>query len=301
MIKVSNLFKTIGEKEILKDLSIHVETGSIYGLVGQNGSGKTTVIKHMAGVYKPDSGRILYDGSPVWENPSVKDRIGYIPDDLTSMNAYTMKEAAHYCASIYSEWDQERFDRMSGSLGLDMKIKLKDFSKGVRKQAAFALILSLRPKYVLLDEPVDGLDPVVRRVIWKALLKDVSENGTSILVSSHNLNEIENVCDTVGIIESGSIVLERKLADIKNDVHKLQLALPEKADPAQILRDAGLTVLGSENYGSVSRVIVKGSKNEIRSVIRDLDPVVFDILPMTLEEIFIVEQEAVHGVRNIFI
>ena len=301
MITVSNLYKSIDGHEILKDLSFNIGTGSIYGLIGRNGSGKTTVIKHLAGFYKPDSGDISYDGAQVWKNPSIKDKIGYIPDDLNSMLSYNMLNAARYLKGIYSDWDSGILKNLCEAFNLNMNLKFKDFSKGKRKQAAFALMFSMRPKYILLDEPIDGLDPIVRKIVWKVIKRAVSEFGTSVLVSSHNLREIENICDTVGIIEEGRMVMEQKLDNIKNNVHKVQLVLPEKADPKIKLTEAGIEILKAENDGSVSRIVIRGDKNEMKKKIEALDPVVFDVLPMTLEEIFIVEQEADHGVKDILV
>lgn len=301
MITVKNLYKSIEGHEVISDLSLYVETGSIYGLIGQNGAGKTTVIKQVAGVLKPDSGQVLYDGVSVWENPSVKDRIGYIPDDLNLLPLYTLKDAAGFISSIYSEWDNGRFDELSNLFGFNLKMKLKYLSKGQQKQAAFLLMLSTHPDYILLDEPVDGLDPVVRSIVWREMKKDVAENKTSIIVSSHNLREVENICDVVGIIENGRMITEQKLDELKNNMHKIQVVLPGRPDAADKLEEAGIEVLKAENVGSVASVVVKGDKNDIRKKMESLSPVVLDILPMTLEEIFIVEQEVSHGVKNIFI
>lgn len=287
MIKVERLNKSIDGKHILKDLSINVRKGSIYGLIGPNGCGKSTVIKHMTGVFKADSGEVLFDGEEVYENTAVKERIGYIPDDLSFFDPYTLDSAADLYRHIYRKWDDERFERMLRELSLDHKGKLRSFSKGMKKQAVIALTLSTHPDYLIMDEPIDGLDPIVRRKVWKYIIEDVAETELSVLVSSHNLREMEGICDSIGIMHEGGMRLERDLDELKSDIYKVQTAFSDDI-PAK-LRFPDLNIIAHERVGSIDMMIIRGDRNRAAEIIEAQDPVIFDIIPMSLEEVFIYE------------
>lgn len=209
MIDVINLHKSFDDFEALRGLDLHVDKGSIYGLIGVNGSGKTTIIKHLTGVLKPDAGEVKIDGIPVWENEEIKARIGYVPDDLFFYNSYSVKNMAGFWRKIYPGWNEERYNAMLEDFGLQKDRKISKFSKGMQKQAAFLLVMSTMPDVLILDEPVDGLDPLMRRKVWKYILDDVAERQMTVLVSSHNLREMEGLIDTVGIINKGLMVIER--------------------------------------------------------------------------------------------
>lgn len=287
MIKVEKLNKSIDGKHILKDLSINVRKGSIYGLIGPNGCGKSTAIKHMTGVLKADSGEILFDGESVYENADVKEKIGYVPDDLSFFDPYTLDSAADLYRHIYEKWDDDRFEMICRDLSLGHKGKLRSFSKGMKKQAVIALTLSTHPDYLIMDEPIDGLDPIVRRRIWKYIIGDVAETELSVLVSSHNLREMEGICDSIGIMSDGSMKLERDLDELKSDIHKVQAAFPDDI-PAE-LRFPDLNIIAHERVGSVDMMIIREERSRAAEMIEAQDPVIFDIIPMTLEEVFIYE------------
>ncbi|QOX62512.1 ABC transporter ATP-binding protein [Anoxybacterium hadale] len=285
MIKVSNLDKSFDGFRALSDLNLNVRKGSIYGLVGTNGAGKTTLIKHVTGVLKQDQGEILIEGAPVYENIPVKERMGFIPDDLYFFASYNLKESAKFYRSIYPNWSQERYTHMVKQFELNERRKLSKFSKGMQKQAAFILTMSSMPDYLILDEPIDGLDPIIRKLVWKYIIEDVAEREMTVLVSSHNLRELEGICDSIGILSKGKMMIERDLDELKSDIHKIQVAFKESSDdPYQ-----GLNVLHKESRGTVDLLIIRNKKEDVESVINESHPVIFDMLPLSLEEIFIYE------------
>lgn len=286
MIKVKNVSKTFDGFHALNGLSLNVKKGSVYGLIGPNGAGKTTIIKHLAGIYTQDSGEINIKGAPVFENNDVKKDVVLISDDLFFFSTYSILDMAKFYSGIYPDWSWERFKSLKDIFKIDTSRRVRRLSKGMQKQVAFWLSISAMPEIMLLDEPVDGLDPVMRRNVWKLMLQDVAENGTTVLVSSHNLRELEDVCDHVGIMYKGKIVLEKALDDVKGDIHKVQLAFREEFPKA--LADT-IEILHREQFGSVSMVIVKGKAEEILEKIRYSKPLVCDMLPLTLEEVFIYE------------
>ncbi|MEG0830104.1 MAG: ABC transporter ATP-binding protein [Anaerovoracaceae bacterium] len=285
MIKVENLCKKFDSFQILDNINIQVKKGSIYALVGTNGAGKTTLIKHLTGVLKPDSGIITIDGVSVFEEEEIKAKIGYIADNLYFFNTYNLKEMARFLKGVYLNWNQDRYDKMANMFKLDSSKKLSRFSRGMQKQAAFVLTMSTMPEYLILDEPIDGLDPIVRRQIWKYIVDDVSQRQMTVLISSHNLREIENLCDCVGIISNGKTVIEQNLDDLKSNVHKVQVAYAnEPTDPF-----AGLNVLHADKQGSVHLLILKDKREVVEEVLNKGNPAILDILPLSLEEIFIYE------------
>ena len=223
MIQVENLVKEFDGLRALDGLCLNVPDGCVYGLVGPNGAGKTTVIRHLTGVYRQDSGCVRIDGQPVYENPAVKQRIACIPDELYARGSETIRDMMQFYRHLYPRFDEARFRQLGEVFALDEKRPLRRFSKGMQKQAAFWLAISCRPDYLILDEPVDGLDPVMRRQVWSIVMDDVSANGTSVLVSSHNLRELEDVCDHVGIMHHGKMMLERSLDALQEDIVKAQL------------------------------------------------------------------------------
>ena len=286
MIKVKNVVKKFGDFTALDALDINVEKGSVYGLIGPNGAGKTTILKILSGIYKSTSGKITIDGEEVFENMQIKERMTFISDDLFFYSTYTIKDTAKYYAGLYKNWSWERFENLKEIFKIDVNRKVRRLSKGMQKQVAFWLSISAQPDIMLLDEPVDGLDPVMRRNVWRLMLSDVAERGTTVLVSSHNLRELEDVCDHVGIMHNGRIVLEKALDDVKGNIHKLQVAFSGGV-PDEL--SATLAPLHTETYGSVNIFIVKGSSDEIVKNVNNYSPLICDILPLTLEEVFIYE------------
>lgn len=270
----------------LKNLSLNVPKGSVYGLVGPNGAGKTTFIKVLCGIIRADSGRVTVDGEDVYENINVKRKCAYVSDDLFFYPTYTIKQTAQLYSGIYPNWSWEKYGEMKTFFRTDDRRRCRRMSKGMQKQAAIWLALCARPEVLILDEPVDGLDPVMRKNIWSLIMREVCDRSMTVLVSSHNLRELEDVCDHVGIMHSGELVLEKALDDVKGNIHKLQLAF-KGGYPDQLAKR--LNVLHRSTFGSVETLIIRGDSEEIREAVSEYSPMVFDILPLTLEEIFIYE------------
>lgn len=284
MIEVRNVMKEFDGFRALDDMSMTVPTGSVYGLVGPNGAGKSTIIRHLTGIYRQDAGEITIDGAPVFENPEVKSRIAYIPDDIFYYANASIREMMDFYRSIYPHFDAERFKKLADVFGLDPKRQMRRLSKGMQKQAAFWIAVSLRPEILILDEPVDGLDPVMRRQIWSIIMADVAENGTTVLVSSHNLRELEDVCDSVGIMNKGKIMIERSLNELQENIVKIQLALPDGESLPE-----GLDILHKSNTGRLQSLIMHGTQENLTEKLQSAHPLFIDAVPLTLEEIFIYE------------
>jgi len=293
MLEMKNVTKTFGNFKALDNLSMTIPQGAVYGLVGPNGAGKSTAIRHLTGIYRPDSGSITLEGLPVYENPRIKETIGYIPDDIFYFPSATMEEMRRFYKGLYPKFDDALFDRLYEAFDLPRKTPIRRFSKGMQKQAAFHLTLSCRPEVLILDEPVDGLDPVMRRQVMGLILSDVAEHGTTVLISSHNLRELEDVCDHVGIMDHGRMLLERSLADMQGSTVKVQIVgdIP-----------AGLEVLHETASGRLKTLVVRGSAEEVTRKIAAENPAYFDVLPLSLEEIFIYELGGVnYEVKNIIL
>ena len=284
MIEVRNVLKEFDGFRALDDMSMTVPTGAVYGLVGPNGAGKSTIIRHLTGIYRQDAGEITIDGAPVFENPEVKSRIAYIPDDIFYYANASIREMMDFYRSIYPHFDAERFKKLADVFGLDPKRQMRRLSKGMQKQAAFWIAVSLRPEILILDEPVDGLDPVMRRRIWSIIMADVAENGTTVLVSSHNLRELEDVCDSVGIMNKGKIMIERSLNELQENIVKIQLALPDGESLPE-----GLDILHKSNTGRLQSLIMHGTQEDLTEKLQSAHPLFIDAVPLTLEEIFIYE------------
>ena len=284
MIEVKNLTKRFDGFAALDGLTMTVPTGSVYGLVGPNGSGKSTVIRHIMGIFRPDSGGVFIDGAPVYENPTVKSRMAYIPDDIFYFVQSSVRDMMHYYRGIYPTFDMERYEKLREVFGLSEKMPIRRMSKGMQKQAAFWLAMCLRPEVLVLDEPVDGLDPVMRRQVWSLLMADAAERGVTVLVSSHNLRELENVCDHVGILDHGRLLLERSLSELQENITKVQLALPDERPLPE-----GLQLVHETVNGRLRTLILRGDPQETLAQLQELQPLFLDALPLTLEEIFIYE------------
>ena len=291
MLEMRNVTKTFGTFRALDDLSMTVPKGAVYGLVGPNGAGKSTAIRLMTGVYRPDRGQITMEGQPVFENPVTKERIGSIPDDIFYFPSATMEDMRKFYRGIYPQFDDKLYERLFEVFQLPKSSQLRRFSKGMQKQAAFHLSICTRPDVLVLDEPVDGLDPVMRRQVWSLILSDVAQRETTVLISSHNLRELEDVCDHVGIMDHGRMLLERSLADMQGNTVKLQIVgdVPE-----------GLNILHETSSGRLKTLVVRGTAEEVTAKAQAIRPSYFDVLPLSLEEIFIYELGGVnYEVKNI--
>ena len=284
MIEGRALIKSFDGFHALDGLSLSAPRGAVYGLVGPNGAGKSTFIRHLAGIYRQDAGELLVDGEPVYENPGVKEKIAYIPDDIFFYTQASIRDMARFAASLYPRFDRERYEKLSALFGLDEKRPMRKLSKGQPKQAAFQIPMAQRPELLVLDEPVDGLDPVMRRQIWSVLLSDVEQYGTTVLVSSHNLRELEDVCDHVGIMNRGRMMIERSLSDLQENLVKLQLAYPDGGSLPE-----GLEIVHESATGRLRQLILRGKAEELTEKIAATRPLFLDLVPLSLEEIFIYE------------
>ena len=295
MIEVRNLTKHFGDFCALDQLELHVPKGAVYGLVGPNGAGKSTLIRHLTGVYRPDSGEVCIDGQSVYENKDIKNRMAYIPDDVFYFHTSNLNDMMKFYRGLYPKFDLEMYYKLCAVFSLDPKKSLRSFSKGMQKQAAFLLSLCTRPDVLILDEPVDGLDPVMRRQVWSLILQDVAERQITVLVSSHNLRELEDVCDHVGIMHQGKMLLERSLTELQGNIVKVQVAFNGK-------RPADLEIVHSSQSGRLETLIVRGEQEEIRAKVQAAEPLFFDLMPLSLEEVFVYELGGVsYDVKNILL
>ena len=286
MIEVKNVVKTFDGFAALNDATLSVPTGAVYGLVGPNGAGKSTIIRHLTGIFRQDSGTVRLGGEDVWENAALKAKIAAIPDDWYYFNSAGIGDMMRFYKGFYPNFSTERYEKLREVFELDEKRPIRRFSKGMQKQAAFWLALSAMPDYLILDEPVDGLDPVMRRQVWSLMMGDVAERGTTVLVSSHNLRELEDVCDHVGILNHGKVLLERSLSDLQDNTVKLQVAYQGVTEPPL---PAELNILHRSHVGRVYTYIIRGSSREIMRRMQITEPVLLESIPLTLEEIFIYE------------
>ena len=291
MLAMKHVTKSFDGFKALDDLNLTVPKGAIYGLVGPNGAGKSTAIRILTGVYRPTEGSVSMEEQPIYENPEIKTRIGYIPDDIFYFPSATLEDMRKYYRGMYPSFDDSLFDRLYEIFNLPKKSPIRRFSKGMQKQAAFHLAICCRPDVLILDEPVDGLDPVMRRQVWSLILSDVAQHETTVLISSHNLRELEDICDHVGIMDHGKMLLERSLADMQGNIVKLQIVgdIPD-----------GLDVLHESASGRLQTIIVRGTAKQVEELVKTVAPTYYDILPLSLEEIFIYELGGVnYDVKNI--
>lgn len=285
MIETRNVVKTFDGFKALNEASITIPKGAVYGLVGPNGAGKSTIIRSILGVYKVDSGKILIDGEESFENMRVKERVASIPDDWFHFGSDTIKDMMHFYKGFYKNFSVERYEKLKEVFPIDEKRQIRTLSKGMTKQVAFWLALASMPDYLVLDEPVDGLDPVMRRQVWSLMLGDVAERGTTVLVSSHNLRELEDVCDHVGIMDKGSVLLERKLSELQDNIIKLQVAFDESVTELPM----DIPVIHQEKVGRIYTLIMRMSAEEATVRLSKYNPILVDAVPLSLEEIFVYE------------
>ena len=285
MIEVKNVVKTFDGFAALDSATLTVPTGSVYGLVGPNGAGKSTLIRHLTGIYRQDEGSLSVDGQEIWENAELKGRIAAIPDDWYYFNQANVRDMMRFYQGIYPRFSVQRYEKLKEVFPIDEKRTIRRLSKGMQKQVAFWLALSCMPDYLILDEPVDGLDPVMRRQIWSLMMGDVAERGTTVLVSSHNLRELEDVCDHVGIMEHGKVLLERSLVQLQDNMVKLQVVFGEGVEEVP----AELGALHTSRIGRVHTVIMRANAEEATAKLAPYAPLLVDAIPLTLEEIFIYE------------
>ena len=282
MISVHNAVKSFDGFRALDGLNMTVPDGAVYGLVGPNGAGKTTTIRHLTGVMRPDEGTVELDGHPIYENAALKGRISSIPDEIYHFPQATIREMMRFYRRVYPQFDDGLYARLGEAFGMSDRLTMRRLSKGMKKQAAFWLALCTRPDYLILDEPVDGLDPVMRRQVWSLILDDAGQRGATVVVSSHNLRELEDVCDHVGIMNHGKMLLERSLSELQEHIVKVQL-VTENPLPST------LDIIHESATGRVRTLIVRGAQEDIQHSISATLPIFCDLIPLSLEEIFIYE------------
>lgn len=285
MIDVQNVRKEFDGFAALGGATLTVPNGAVYGLVGPNGAGKSTLIRHITGIYRQDVGEITVDGEAVFENPSAKARIASIPDDWYYFLQSDVRDMMRFYRGFYPKFNMERYEKFKEVFSIDEKRTIRRLSKGMQKQVAFWLAMCTMPDYLVLDEPVDGLDPVMRRQVWSLILNDVAERGTTVLVSSHNLRELEDVCDHVGIMDHGRVLLERSLAQLQDNMVKLQVVFPDGMTEVP----SDLPVLHASQIGRIHTFIMRMSAQEAEDRLAAYSPLLVDAVPLTLEEIFIYE------------
>ena len=287
MIAAKHVIKTFDGFRALDGLTMEVPKGAIYGLVGPNGAGKSTILRHITGVYRPDQGEVLVDGQEVYENPAVKARIASIPDELFAFLSASTRDMMKFYRGFYPRFDGRRYEALKEVFStVEEKAPIRRLSKGMQKQSAFWLALCCRPDVLVLDEPVDGLDPVMRRQVWSLLMGDVTEYNTTVLVSSHNLRELEDVCDHVGILSHGKVLIQRSLSDLQENIVKMQIVFQERELPAL---PEDMEVLHVSQVGRIHTLIIRGQADEVTNRLAVYAPILMEALPLTLEEIFIYE------------
>ena len=287
-ILITGLSKKFDNIQALDQVTTRIQKGSIFGLIGSNGAGKSTFLRLLAGIYRPDAGLILIDGQPVYENEELKQRIFYISDDQFYFPNSNMEEMARYFSVMYQRFSYETFQELTALFRLDSKRKLNTFSKGMQKQAHIILALSCRPDYLFCDETFDGLDPVMRQAVKRLLADAVLEYQMTPIIASHNLRELEDICDHIGLLHQGGVVFERELDHLQSNIHKVQCAF---SAPKQQEDFAGLDIVTIEQRGSLSILVVRGSAEETEAKVQSMGPLYCELLPLTLEEIFITEME----------
>ena len=285
MIEVRDAVKKFDGFAALDGANLLVPQGSVYGLVGPNGAGKSTLIRHLTGIYRQDGGTVRVDGQPVWENAALKARIAAIPDDWYYFMQSTVRDMMRFYKGFYPSFSTERYEKLKEVFNIDEKRAIRRLSKGMQKQVAFWLALSCMPDYLILDEPVDGLDPVMRRQVWSLVMGDVAQRGTTVLVSSHNLRELEDVCDHVGIMDHGKVLLERSLAQLQDNMVKLQVVFQDGVTEVP----PELPVLHASKVGRIHTLIMRMNAEEATERLSAYNPLLVDAVPLTLEEIFIYE------------
>ena len=288
MITGSEIVKDFDGVKALDGVNFTVETGSVYGLVGPNGSGKSTLIRHIMGIFKQDAGELKIDDEPVYENKNIKEKMAYVPDEIYYNNGSNLKNMAQLYKAVYPKFDEERLKRLTGLFEkLDEKLLFRKMSKGMQKQASVLLAISARPEILILDEPMDGLDPMARHTVWKIIMESVATDGTTVLVSSHNLRELEDVCDHIGIMNHGKIIMEKSYDDLQEGFAKVTIAYQEEGELPEF--GEGLKILHQASQGRMHTLILEGEREVLETRIRETAPVFTEFMPLTLEEIFINE------------
>ena len=290
MIKIKNVSKAFGEVKAVNQITLTIQNGLVFGMLGTNGAGKSTLLRMMAGVLKPDSGQIYVDGEPVWDNPSAKSKFFYISDDQFYYPNATPSDLISFYKNFYPAFDESRFLEFLKSFGLDYNRKINTFSKGMKKQISILLGICSNASYIFCDETFDGLDPVMRQAIKSLFAKEIEEKGLTPIIASHSLRELEDICDLIGVLLKGGVLLSKELEDLKCNLTKVQCVLPPESDE---YLEHNLNILKKQRRGKLLTMTVRGKEEEIEAKIQQLEPIYYESLPLTLEEIFNSETEVV--------
>ncbi len=289
MIQAQNLTKRFGDFAALDNISCTIPQGCIYGMVGSNGAGKSTFLRAITGVYRPDSGTVTIDGEPIYENAAKKAEIAYVPDTLYFLASASMERMAQLHRSIHPDFDYDRFHRLTATFELDPKKSINTFSKGMKRQAATILALSARPRYIFFDETFDGLDPIMRNRVKNLICEDVLERQSTAIITSHSLRELEDTCDQLALLHKGGLVLESDVQNLKTSLFKVQIAFAGDFDRSSF---TDIEMLHFSKRGSVANIIVRGDRERTVALLQAMCPVLMDVLPLSLEEVFTYEMEA---------
>ncbi|MDD6101647.1 MAG: ABC transporter ATP-binding protein [Clostridiales bacterium] len=289
MIKVTNASKHFGKFEALKNMNAEIAEGSIYGLIGSNGAGKSTFLRMITGIYQAEGGSVEIDGENVWNNPKAKEKFLYVPDELFFLPGANMDRMAKLYKDYYKNFDEERYHVLTERFGLNPKANISTFSKGMKRQAATILALSSKPQYLFFDETFDGLDPVMRRLVKDEIIEDVKKRNITVVITSHSLRELEDVCNQLTLLHKGGVIFESDVADLKTSLFKIQVAFNEEYDETKF---EGIDILNFVKKGRVANFIVRGSKEDVVPKIEAMNPILVDVLHLSLEEVFVYEMEA---------
>ncbi len=288
MIKITNLSKSYGDKKVLEDLNCTIKTGSIYGLIGANGAGKSTLLRIIMGIFQKNSGSIEIDGKEISDSEEFKQKLVFVPDDLFFFKNYSINDMVIFYSKLYKNFDKEFAIKMFDKLKLNRKQKIQTFSKGMKRQTALVCALATNADYMFFDETFDGIDPVIRNFMKKVIAEQMEKKETTIIMTSHNLRELEDICDNLGLLHKGGILFESDIDSLKTNMFKIQISLPREFSKEDF---QNLNVLSFKKTGSVATVILKGEREGYEKILEDMNPIILDFLPLTLEEIFIYEME----------
>lgn len=286
MIKITNLNKSYGTKKVLENLNCTIKTGSIYGLIGANGAGKSTLLRIIMGIFKKDSGSIEIDGKELIDVEEIKQKLVYVPDDLFFFKNYTIKDMAIFYSKLYPDFDMDFAMKFAENLKLDVNQKIQTFSKGMKRQAALICAIATNADYMFFDETFDGIDPVIRNYMKKIIAEQMQKKETTIIMTSHNLRELEDICDNLGLLYKGGVLFESDVDSLKTNMFKIQISLDKDFDENDF---KNYNVLNFKKVGSVATIIMKGDREGYEKVLKDMNPIILDFLPLTLEEVFIYE------------
>ena len=288
MIKITGLTKAYDKTNVLENLNCTIKDNCIYGLVGANGAGKSTLLRIINGIFRADSGKVEIDGNESFNSEEMKQNMVFVPDDLFFFSGYTLLDTAKFYKALYTAFDMEYFNELAGLLKLNVKAKLNSLSKGLKRQSILICALATKAKYMFFDETFDGLDPVVRNTVKKIIAKHMDNNNTTIIMTSHNLRELEDICDNLGLLYKGGIFFESDIDTLKTNMFKVQIALKEDFSKESFNT---LDILSFKKKGSVATVIINGDRKKAEEYLKKLEPVILDFIPLSLEELFIYQME----------